>query len=293
MGPFVSSTLSHIICSRNRATQLETTLAKLDRESIARHNVELLLVGLPSDEATISVMEAYAKQARTATHVLRQDRPGASVARNLGARAATSNLFVFTDDDCYLEKNFYDALRADFDPSTYHYGVGQVLLFDPSDDRRIAIVPIGEKRVIQPRSLLPAGLIAAANLFVVRQVFERLGGFSEDLGPGTPFGCEDIEFGTRASLAGYIGVLLPSVIVYHHHGRKPGTPESEAILHEYDTGRGSYYAIQLTRGINEGWQLWSRLSATQGPMPHSLAVRLEREFRGAADYLKYYLSGKA
>jgi hypothetical protein len=252
--------------------------------------VELLLVGMPSDDATISVMEAHAKQAATATLVLRQSRPGVSVARNLGARAATGELLVFTDDDCYLEKNFYDALLADFDFSKYQYGVGQVLQFDPSDDRRIAICPIDQQRVIQPRSLLPAGLIPGANLFIIKEVFERVGGFSEDLGPGTPFGCEDIEFGTRLSLAGCTGVLLPSVIVYHHHGRKPGTPESEAQLREYDTGRGSYYAIQLTRGVNECWQLWSRLSATQGPMPDALAARLEREFRAAADYLKHHLS---
>jgi len=284
--------LSHIICSMKRPDQLKVVLEKIDRESLTRHNVEVLLVGFASDKPTMAVMEAFARQAPTRTYVLHQDRRGLGAARNVGITAASGDFFTFTDDDCYLQKDYYDALLRDFDPTQYQYGAGQVLLFDPSDDRRIAICPIAEKSTIRARSLLPAGLIPGANMFALRSVFDRIGGFSEDFGGAAPFAGDDVEFATRASLAGFTGVLLPSVIVHHHHGRKPGSPESEAQLEAYDIGRGAYYAVLLTRGINESWQLWSRFSAAQGPISDALAVRLEREFRGAADYLKYYLSKK-
>jgi len=283
--------LSHIICSKGRAARLKVTLAKIERAALTRHAVELILVGSASDQETAAVMQAFADQS-PATHVVYADEPGLGQARNAGLRAATGELFIFTDDDCYLEKDFYDALLRDFDPAQYQYGAGQVLLFDPTDDRRIAVCPIAEKAVIRPRSLLHAGLIPGANMFALRQVFERVGNFAEDIPEYTSLRCEDVEFATRASLGGFTGVLLPSVIVHHHHGRKPGSPESDAILRQYDTGRGAYYAIQLTRGINEVWQLWSRSSLGQGPMSNALAARLEREFRGAADYLRYYLSKK-
>ena len=126
-------------------------------------------------------------------------------------------------------------------------------------------------------------------MFAHRTVFEKAGLFAEDLGAGTGFACEDIEFATRASFAGFTGVLLPSWSVRHHHGRKPGSPESEAAQRSYDVGRGAYYAILMTRGFNEIWELWQQTSLTQGPMPPWLKARLEREFRGAADYLKHQL----
>jgi GT2 family glycosyltransferase len=282
--------LSQIVCSRNRATQLKATLSKIDPDALVRHKVELLLVGSASDEATMAAMEDYANLLPSAVRIVRVDEPGLGQARNAGLRAATGELFVFTDDDCYLEKNYYDALLKDFDPTQCHYGMGQVLLFDPSDDGHIACYPFTEKRIIHPRTLLPAGAVQGANMFALRQVFERVGPFADDIPGRTHLRCEDIEFANRASVAGFTGVHLPSVIVYHHHGRKPGSAEADQILCQYDTGRGAYYAIQLTRGINECWQLWSQLSRTQGPMPDALAARLEREFRGAADFLKYHLS---
>ncbi len=284
--------LSHIICSRNRATRLAVTLSKIDPQSLARHNVDLVFVDSASDDsgATLAVMKAFATQTPTPVCVLRAERAGLSTARNVGLRAASGELITFTDDDCYLDDNYYDALLRDFDALQCQYGMGQILLFDPSDDNRVAFCALSNKDTIQPRTLLPGGMIQGANMFFLRRIFEEVGNFSEDLGAGTPFPCEDIEFATRASFAGFTGALLPSVIVYHHHERKPGSLESDATLRGYDTGRGAYYAIALTRGLNECWQLWSRQSQSNGPMSKALAAKLEREFRGAADYLKVHLS---
>src|SRR5262249_37594763 len=95
-----------------------------------------------------------------------------------------------------------------------------------------------------------------------------------------------------ASLAGFAGVILPDVIVYHHHHRKAGSAESDATLRGYAAGRGAYYAIGITRGINEFWHVWARWYASKGQIPDAQVMELEREFRGAADYLKFYLEKK-
>jgi len=284
--------LSQIICTRNRAARLAASLARIDPQSLARHNAELVLVDSASDDsgATLAVMKAFATQISTPVRVLRADRPGLATARNIGVNAASGELLAFTDDDCYLDHRYYDALLKDFDTVQYQYGMGQILLFDPSDDSSVAFCAFTDKHTIQPRTLLPAGMIQGANMFFQRRVFEEIGNFSEDLGAGTPFPCEDIEFATRASFAGFTGALLPSVIVYHHHERKPGSLESDATLRGYDIGRGAYYAIALIRGLNECWHLWSGQSQSNGPMSKALAAKLEREFRGAADYLKLHLS---
>ena len=285
--------MSHIICSRNRAAQLEFALSKLNPEALARHNVELVLVDNASDDATLTIMQNYAKQSRAVTRVVQAEQVGRSIALNVGVRASCGDLVIFTDDDCYLEENYYEAILKEFDPAQHQYGTGQVLLFDPSDDRRIAIRPIAQKYVIPPGSFLPAGAIQGPNMFFLRCVFERIGYFCEVLGSGALFkSASDTEFSTRASLGGFSGVLLPSVIVYHHHKRKPGSAKSDATLRGYDTGRGAYYAIGLIHGVSDVWPLWRRSSESSGPMSDALAAKLEREFRGAADYLKYHLEKK-
>jgi len=285
--------LSHIICSRNRATQLKITLSKFDIKSLARHNVELVLVDSASEDTTLAIMEAYALSTPAATCVLHADRVGLSVARNVGARASSGDLLIFTDDDCYLGEHYYDALVRDFDPAQHQYGTGQILLFDPSDDGQIATNPFTEKYDLKPYTLLRAGVIQGANMFFSRPIFESVGYFREDLGAGTLFkSAEDTEFATRASFAGFSGVMLPDVIVYHHHRRKLGSAESHATLRGYDIGRGAYYAIRLIQGADDIWELWAQLSQSQGPMSDALATRLEREFRGAADYLQHHLGKK-
>jgi GT2 family glycosyltransferase len=284
--------VSHIICSRNRAAQLRVTLSKLDCKSLARNNVQLVLVDNASDDETLAIMEDYAKQSPVAICVSHTDRIGHSIALNVGVAASNGELIIFTDDDCYLEYNYYDALLREFDPTKHQYGTGQILLFDPSDDKRLGINAFSQKLTIPPRSVLPTGMVQGANMFFLRQVFERAGNFSEDLGPGTAFNCADIELAARASFAGFVGVMLPEVIVYHHHQRKPGSAESDTTLRGYTAGRGAYYAIGMTRGINEFWQLWARLFVSKGQMPDARAMQLELEFRGAADYLKHYLEKK-
>ena len=119
-------------------------------------------------------------------------------------------------------------------------------------------------------------------MFFLRRVFDVAGYFNEDMETGV-----DIEMATRSSLSGFTGVLLPSVRVYHNHGRRRGSAEADAAVASYDVGRGAYYASLLVNGINETWRLWRRRSQCQGPMSHEMLVRLEREFRGAAEFLKH------
>ena len=118
-------------------------------------------------------------------------------------------------------------------------------------------------------------------MFFLRRVFDVAGYFNEELEAGI-----DIEMATRSSLAGFTGVLLPSVRVYHDHGKRRGSAEADAAVANYDTGRGAYHASLLARGINETWHLWMQESQCHGLMSHEMTARLEREFRGAAEFLR-------
>jgi GT2 family glycosyltransferase len=74
-----------------------------------------------------------------------------------------------------------------------------------------------------------------------RAVLERIGGFDDALGAGTPFYNEDVDAAARASAAGAFGGYFPGPTVSHHHRRRRAT-EIETLWKNYHRGRGAYYA---------------------------------------------------
>ncbi len=281
--------ISHIICTRNRAEQLRTTLKTFNLPQMKSHQIELILVDSASTDDTIKVMEDFAS-VYPKTRIVKAEK-GLGRARNAGIDAAKGDLIAFTDDDCYLDENYYQGLRLQFsEPHQYHYGMGQILLYDEEDDHHIATAWVTRMTTIKPGTALPVGTFQGANIFFLREVIEKAGKFRDDMGSGTPFPCEDIEFGTRCSLAGFTGVFTPLVRVFHHHGRKVGSKEAAETVIGYDTGRGAYHGSMIVDGRTEAWKLWLATTYTQGKPPSPKVLqRIEREFRGAADYIRYRL----
>jgi GT2 family glycosyltransferase len=280
--------MSLVIPSRNRAGSLQRTLAALNLDAMRRLGVDLVLVDSASEDDTTAVMVAFVKAAGIESQVLRAHRPGASLARNVGGRAAKGEVLIFTDDDCYLDAAYFDVIAETFDPAVHQYGGGDTRLYDP-DDARGGITELGfdGPQTLKPGLLLPGGTIQSANMVITKAVFEKLGGFDERLGAGTPFPCEDIELCTRASRAGYAGVLMPRAKVLHHHGRKPFSAAAIETKRGYDRGRGAYIATLLAAGEANAWNLWRRTfeAPTEGRMDRQALRVLRDELRGAADYL--------
>lgn len=285
--------MSLVIASRERSGQLQRSLARLNLEAMGRLAVDLILVDSASADDTHEVMLAFARGSGASVKVIRAERPGAAIARNIGAAAADGEALIFTDDDCYLDHAYFDVIAALFRPDRFQYGGGHTALFDPSDAPSAVTDMSRLDRVstIEPGTLLISGLIQGANMFFARAAFERLGGFDEALGAGTPFGCEDIDLCTRASLAGYTGVLLPDAKVFHHHGRKSGGAALAAAERGYDRGRGAYYARLIAAGHRNALELWAKGPhfRASGPMTRTELTILRHELRGAADYLDIVL----
>lgn len=140
------------------------------------------------------------------------------------------------------------------------------------------------KAIIPRQSFLPAGAVQGANMFFKREVFHRVGPFNAMMGSGTPFPCEDIEMAGRASLGGFTGAQLPSLIVHHHHGRKKFSVEAEDTVKSYDFGRGAYYASLLRLNQKHIWVNWHQTMA-QGVQNPGQGARYIRELDGARRYL--------
>lgn len=275
--------LSLIIATRNRAKQLRLTLRRLDLEDIRRSNTEVILVDNASNDDTAAVMEEFRRTMDVPVATVKEVKPGSGNARNAGLKAASGAYCIFTDDDCYLENGYLSKARFAFKDLNISYGGGRTLLFDESDAPE-AINTGCEAIVFPPFSIIQPGQILGTNMFFKNEVTRRIGWFDPLFGAGTPFPCDDLEYASRCSLAGYPGHYLPELVVYHHHGRKRNSPEMVQRMREYYYAIGAYHMRSFLEGRRKGlWQfayqgLYNRALVFQGLIGalHYLCLRVLR-----------------
>jgi GT2 family glycosyltransferase len=251
-------------------------------------DLEVIVVDNDSNDQTQEVFEAIRRISKMNMKIVIADKIGLGYARNRGITESSGDLIVFTDDDCYLEEEYFVKLLSVFNPNEYQYGTGDIFLFNSEDDPHVACQKIRYKKIINQRSpIIPAGMVQGANMFFLREVFEKSGYFDEYMGAGTQFPCEDIEMACRASNAGFTGVRLPGFIVYHDHGRKLNSKEALKAVHDYDYGRGAYYANLIIRGEPSAWRFWQNTFTRDKNISSKEYARISRELTGAAKYFMF------
>jgi len=239
--------LSVVVCTRNRLGKLKRCVDAL-RSVAAARDWELVIVDNGSTDGTgdylASIDQTHFNRARVTTTFL--PTRGLAAARNKGWRTASGEIVAFTDDDCYVSRDYVDAVVQVFDDDlNVGFLSGRILLFDALD-YRITIQESQRRREFRPWTFIAAGAVQGANLAFRRTVLERIGGFDERLGAGTPFGCEDIDAAAATLWSGVVGAYDPRPVVFHHHGRRTER-EAQELMRSYDAGRGAYYAKYILR----------------------------------------------
>ena len=268
--------LSLLICTRNRARQLERTLLHVG-QLVFDGEWEVIVVDNGSTDDTQAVVEAFARATNVPVQYAAAAQPGLSLARNVGVARARGEIVCFTDDDCYPAPDYLQRIDDIFSrqPEVAYVG-GRVLLYDP-EDARITLQESMEHRTFPPGALLEAGTIHGA-------APDAIGVFDPLLGAGGPLlSGEDIDFLARLAAAGFTGRYDPAPVVYHHHMRRRG-PELTAQKRGHDLGRGAVYFKALLRPTTRRtyaayWlrRLWR--------LPPGKALR---ELHGAALYCLYF-----
>lgn len=273
--------LSIIVCTRNRADKLPRTLATYYNIQSVKH-WELIIADNNSTDATAEVI-AKADNLDGRLRGVHVDRIGLGAARDAAWRHARGKIVAFTDDDCYPEPDYVDAVLSVFEehPEAGCVG-GRILLFDPTDAR----ATIDERTTpveVPPCRFLAAGFFQGANISFRRSILEEIDGLDQQLGAGTPFPCEDIDAIAATIWAGHPARFDPRPVVWHHHGRK--IRDLPKLRASYDQGRGAYYAKYVLRSDTRlayiaGW-IWEDIKL---PILDYF-VSVPRELRSAARYL--------
>jgi GT2 family glycosyltransferase len=230
--PFPPPLVSVVVPTRDRADQLEACLESM--LGVTYPALEVLVVdNAPSDDSTRKLITT---RFGSYPHIryLHEARPGASLARNIGAEVARGEFVAFTDDDAEVDPLWVSALVAGFGggprvvcvtgltlPSALEtpaqqafevYG-GMGLGFEP---RLYDLDAHRGDTLLYPYT---AGIFGASNNVAFRREdFLARGGFDVSLGPATPaFGAEDLDLFLSVILGGRQIAYQPSAVVRHAH----------------------------------------------------------------------------
>jgi GT2 family glycosyltransferase len=240
-----------VVPTRERPARLRTCLEAL--LALDYPNFEVVVVdSAPSTDATAKLVLGL-KDTRLRYAI--ESHRGTSRARNRALAEEQSEFIAFTDDDLTVDPGWLRALARGF---TRAPTVGCVTGFVVSAELEFESQLLFERRVGWGRScerrlfdlsshavpdpLYPfiAGVFGTGACFAVsREALDRLGGFDEALGPGTPpRGGEDLDFFLRAVLAGMSIAYEPGAIAWHLHRR--GEDALRRQLFGYGSGLTAY-----------------------------------------------------
>jgi GT2 family glycosyltransferase len=216
--------LSVLICTRNRAQKAQRAAASVLANSFA--DIELIVVDQSTDNATREAVTAIADQRVRYIHT---DTVGVAISRNIAIREAAADIVVFTDDDCVCDRDWLQAIVAEFAADPQALGVyGRVVPYGKTGsatedciseegDMVCPAVIQSTTRAVVDRPAIPHLVLGGGNNMSFRkEAFRRVGLFNEMLGPGSRIGTgEDTEFSYRLLFHRCRLIYSPQPVVEH------------------------------------------------------------------------------
>ena len=271
---------SVIVCSRNRPRYLLQTVESVLQG--AERPAEIVIVD-QSDEAhpTLGAMDS---RDGCAIRYLHSRERGVSRARNAGMRAAATDLLVYTDDDVFVHPDWLAPMvRALAELGPRGVVTGRVLAAPDEVPGAFAPALVASEAPAEYAGRIARDVLEAGNMGVHRATMLELGGFDEELGPGTRYPAgEDNDMGFRLLAAGCRIRYVPEGIIYHRAWRGPD--EFLSPRWRYGVGQGAYYGKHLRSG---GGYMAGRLARL---LRHHLWLsirRAPREPKAATGHLVY------
>lgn len=211
--------ISVIICTRNRARDLRSTLESLLTPANAQaKDWELVLVDNGSEDNTREVCTDFEKRFPEHVRVRTEQTRGHSRALNTAIAAVQGDIVAFTDDDVRCAPNYLEAIRDIFLHCDADGAQGRVLpefagskpaWLDGQFGMTIALRDCGDDITELD------GPLFGCNMIVRATVLRRIGGFAVELGPGTSGLAADVELTQRMRKAGCRLLYAPQIVVWH------------------------------------------------------------------------------
>ncbi len=238
--------ISIVVPTRNRSDLIGDCLEALAR--VQGPDVEFLIVDQSTDLRTQALVAKVATDDSRFIYVP-SNSVGASRARNVGIERSTGDVVAFTDDDCVPAPDWAERIRVIFREDGAASAVfGRCL---PWEEVHPGERPVALKADMECHGFCGRGnpwrLGHGNNMAFRRQALDVIGGFDEELGPGTRHhACEDADLMYRLLASGMKAVYSPAPVIYHkqfRHGE-----DLWKLERGYSFGAGGFYTKHLQRG---------------------------------------------
>jgi O-antigen biosynthesis protein len=196
--------VSVVVCSYNAERTMEACLIAL--ETLNYPDYEVIVVNDGSTDRTLDIAERF-----SFCRIISQENKGLSVARNVGAAAATGEIVAYTDSDCVADPDWLTYLVARMEEDGLAACGGPN--FPPPEDglvpAAVAVSPGGPTHVLISDAV--AEHIAGCNMAFRRDALLALGGFD----PVYRAAGDDVDICWRFQDAGRTIGFSPAAIVWH------------------------------------------------------------------------------
>lgn len=208
--------VSVILGTRNRAISLNAALQSLTQQTGDVY-FEVIVVDNASTDDTPFVVSRFQECTPPVRYCV-ETRAGVSHARNTGARHAAGAILAFMDDDQTAAPEWVSVIARAFAANPLVHFLGGRNLPAPgirlpdwvTPDLAGALALIDRGDSPRPIDRAHWMTLIGGNMACRREVFDAVGGFR-------PYSrSQDRELTLRLLLAGYAGLYLPGMLMYHH-----------------------------------------------------------------------------
>ena len=210
------------VLTYQRLDMLQTCLESL--RAVDRSACEIVIANNSEDDGYIVAVEDLARQHRVGLLTFRKNR-GTSASWNALARVYDSDEIVIFNDDIRVMDGWLEAIRETIsDPCVGLISLSLANGPEPWTSYRNAAPLVARPPLQRFRCVYPTGALLAMR----REVFDRVGGFDENLW----IGFEEVDFGIRACRLGLenfnVGTEGGTYLFAAHYGGATGySPKSD------------------------------------------------------------------
>ena len=202
--------ISVIVPAYNSENTISKCLDGLVNQTISREKYEIIVVDDASNDNTRTVVQSY-----SLIRYIRIPHGGPSAARNAGAKAAVSNILLFTDSDCIPSRDWIQNMTAPFQNNEVVGVKGAYRTHQHEFVSRFVQLEY-ESKYERMQKQQYIDFIDTNSAAYRKDIFLENGGFDINFPVAS---VEDQEFSFRLARKGYCMVFVPSAIVYHQHDR--------------------------------------------------------------------------
>jgi cellulose synthase/poly-beta-1,6-N-acetylglucosamine synthase-like glycosyltransferase len=233
-----SPKVSVVVCAYNAERTMEACLVSL--RTLNYPNYEVVVVNDGSTDRTLAITEAEkarydADPAGPRLVLVSQENKGLSIARNVGAAAATGEIIAYTDSDCVPDPDWLAFLVYQFVRSGF-VAVGGPNFPPPEPSlvpAAVAVSPGGPTHVLLNDEV--AEHVPGCNMAFTKKALEELHGFE----PTYTTAGDDVDLCWRLQNRGYAIGFSPAATVWHYRRntvkaylkQQMGYGKAEALLY--------------------------------------------------------------